>query len=158
MSNNTRLWIDRVKPNSVFHRGISLFKGLPHKSDLLYHNLLDCDPSRELTVCATYGRLPDDYSIARMSSIKMSIRPSNYGSMGIGVYRELIILNPEIRNHADERSPVRPSNLPCESMPLHNRMLERARCEGIADNKARHLVSGATEIVRQPLVPQTHRL
>ena len=76
MSNNTRLWTDRVKPNSVFHRGISLFKGLPHKSDLLYHNLLDCDPSRKLTVCATYGRLPDDYGVSRMSSIKMSTRPN----------------------------------------------------------------------------------
>ena len=136
MSNNTRLWIDRVKPNSVFHRGISLFKGLPHKSDLLYHNLLDCDPSRELTVCATYGRLPDDYSIARMSSIKMSTRPSNYGSRGI----ELIILNPQICNHADERRPVRSSNLPCESMPLHNCILQRARCKGITNDKACHLV------------------
>ena len=136
MSNNTRLSTDRVKPNSVFHRGISLFKSLPHKSDLLYHNLLDCDPSRELTVCATYGRLPDDYSIARMSSIKMSTRPSNYGYRGI----ELIILNPQIYNQTDERSRVKPSNLPCESMPLHNRMLQRARCESIANNEAHHLV------------------
>lgn len=41
----------------------------------------------------------------------------------------------------DERRPVRPSNFPCESMPLHNRMLERARRESITDDKARYLVS-----------------
>ena len=70
----------------------------------------------------------------------MSTEPSNYGSRGLVFIAESIILNPEIRNQADDRSPVRPSNLPCERMPLHNRMLERARCEGIADDEARHLV------------------
>ena len=59
---------------------------------------------------------------------------------GLVFIAELIILNPEIRNEADDRSPVRPSDLPCESMPLHNRVLKRTRCKGIADNKARHLV------------------
>ena len=71
----------------------------------------------------------------------MSTEPSNYGSRGIGIYAELIILNPEICDQADERSPVRPSNLPCESMPLHNRVLERTRCKSITNNEARHFVS-----------------
>ena len=70
----------------------------------------------------------------------MSTEPSNYGSRGIGVYAESIILNPEICNEADDRSPVEPSNFPSESMPFHNRMLERARCEGIANDETRHLV------------------
>ena len=48
--------------------------GLAPKSSLLYHNLLDCDPSRKLTVCATFGRLSDGYSVCRMRSIKMSSR------------------------------------------------------------------------------------
>ncbi len=52
---------------------------------------------------------------------------------GLVFIAELIILNPEIRNHADERRSVRPSNLRCESMPLHNRMLECAWCKGITD-------------------------
>ena len=30
------------------------------------------------TICATYGRLPDDYNVSQMSSIKMSTRPSKH--------------------------------------------------------------------------------
>ena len=52
---------------------------------------------------------------------------------GLVFIAELIILNPEIRNHADERRPINPSNLRCESMPLHNRMLECAWCKGITE-------------------------
>ena len=33
------------------------------------------------TVCATFVRLADDYSVCRISSIKMSSRPSNVGSI-----------------------------------------------------------------------------
>ena len=57
-----------------------------------------------------------------------------------GVYCRVNYFNPEICNQADERRSVRPSNLPCESMPLHNRVLECAWCKGIANDEARHLV------------------
>ena len=70
----------------------------------------------------------------------MSTEPRNYGSRGLVFIAESIIPNPEICNQADEPSPVKPSDLPCESMPLHNRMLERARCKGIANDEACHLV------------------
>ena len=41
---------------------------------------------------------------------------------------------------ADERNRIRPSNLSCESMPLHNRVLERTRRKSITNNETGDLV------------------
>lgn len=59
---------------------------------------------------------------------------------GLVFVAELIIHNPDICNEADEHRPVRSSNLPCEGVTFHNRMLQCAGRKGIANDEAGHLV------------------